>query len=146
MILLEIPGDPVPWAAHQGFGKRAYNPRREEKKRAQSYIRSTYKGDIINVPVSTSYFFWFPIPTGTSKKMREKMISGNLQHVKRPDLSNCVKFLEDALKGIIIADDNQVCQLIAHKGYSDNPRSSISILLLPTGHIPFFLPMVKQIL
>ena len=34
---------------------------------------------------------------------------------KRPDLSNCIKLVEDALIGIVFKDDSQVCRLEAVK-------------------------------
>jgi len=47
--------------------------------------------------------------------------------MSRPDLSNYVKFLEDALNGVVWMDDAQIVKLVALKDYSDNPRVELTI-------------------
>jgi crossover junction endodeoxyribonuclease RusA len=44
------------------------------------------------------------------------------------DLSNCIKLLEDALKGICYADDRQVAHLDLRRAYDrGNPRAEIVV-------------------
>ena len=42
----------------------------------------------------------------------------------RPDLSKLVRAVEDALTGVIYADDAQVVSEYTEKHYADNPRQS----------------------
>lgn len=47
--------------------------------------------------------------------------------VGRPDLSNYVKAIEDALNRVIWTDDSRVVELVARKLYGDPPRVDILI-------------------
>jgi Holliday junction resolvase RusA-like endonuclease len=50
------------------------------------------------------------------------------QHVSvRPDLSNYIKAIEDPMTGIVYQDDGRICEIIAGKYYSDNPRTEIEL-------------------
>lgn len=55
------------------------------------------------------------------------MLAGVMHHIKKPDTSNCTKFLEDTLKGIVIEDDSQVVEIIAKKIYSDIPKTVLLV-------------------
>ena len=123
-----IEGHPVPWAAHKGFGRRSFNPRFKEKSYFQWKIREQYKSTLLKGPVHIFFEFLFSIPKSVSKKNRIKMINHLEHHTKRPDVSNCVKFTEDCLKGIVIEDDSQVVYLSASKGYSEHPCTKVHIV------------------
>lgn len=130
-ILLTITGNPTPWAAHKGFGRRAYNPRYHEKLEAQWQIKNQWKDRaIITNAVAVEFMFYMPIPSGATKKIREKMLSGTIYHVKKPDATNLQKFTEDVLKGIVIGDDNQVVKISSSKKYSETPMTEIRIEVL----------------
>jgi len=47
----------------------------------------------------------------------------------KPDISNCVKLIEDALNELVWKDDSQICSLRAYKRYTedDQPRAEIYI-------------------
>lgn len=70
------------------------------------------------------------IPLSASAKMKEKMASGEINHMKKPDATNLQKFMEDCIKGIIIADDNQVVKISSSKKYSETPMTEIRIEVL----------------
>ena len=55
------------------------------------------------------------------------MIELTLHHMKKPDVSNMIKFLEDCLKKTVFEDDNQVYEIVARKVYSEQPRSEIIV-------------------
>jgi len=67
------------------------------------------------------------MPKGTSKARRQQMLNGLLHHIKRPDCSNFIKFTEDCLKGIVIEDDSQVCEIIAKKIYGEIAKTIIQV-------------------
>jgi len=71
--------------------------------------------------------FYMPIPKSTSKKDVAKMLSGEIRHIKKPDLDNLVKQTTDGMNGIVYIDDAQIIWLSASKHYSDNPRTEIII-------------------
>ncbi len=131
MLYFEILHPPVPWKAHAGFGKKAYNPRHKEKLFYQWQLRSAYNREKpISQPVKISMVFHMPIPSTTSKARRRQMLNGIIHHVVRPDCTNMQKFSEDTLKGIILEDDSQVVQIESRKIYSETPKTVITIEVL----------------
>lgn len=129
-ITIEIEGTPISWLSHAGYGRRSFNPRFREKAYTQFHIKEQYKGEVLKEAISVTYTFHMPIPKGNSKKKYAQMLNGVIEHIKRPDCSNLVKFYEDCLKGIVIEDDSQVVESIARKMYSDHPRTVIQIKTL----------------
>jgi Holliday junction resolvase RusA-like endonuclease len=69
------------------------------------------------------------IPSSSSQKERDKILQNRVVHVKRPDLTNLQKFLEDCLKGIVIHDDSQVYHHEATKHYGETPCSIVNIFM-----------------
>lgn len=126
-VLIKIEGAPLPWKTHGGYGKRSFDPRAKEKSKIKSQVMDQYKASPYPGPVVVSYEFELPIPKGTSKVKRKKMIDCEIDHIKRPDLSNLVKLLEDCLKGIVFTDDSQVRAFKVSKVYSENPCSTVLI-------------------
>src|SRR5579859_7626013 len=128
MINLTIPGIPIPWKSHAGYGRRSYNPRFKEKQFAQYYIKEQWEEfaiGIITGAVAVHFLFHMPIPTSTSKKKKVEMLDGTIPHTKRPDCTNMQKFYEDCLKGIVILDDSLVKSVSSDKIYSEEPRTTI---------------------
>lgn len=128
MILLEINGIPVPWKAHGGFGKRAFNHRKADRERVQWFLRAQYnQNQLLCGPIRVSYSYYVPIPKGTSKARKLQMLNGLMHPIKRPDVDNFNKFLSDCLTGIIWEDDSQVVELTARKLYGDTPKTVIRV-------------------
>lgn len=127
MITIEIPLLPVPWAAHQGFGRKSFNPRYKEREAYQWYIRSQWKEKPHEEAVSVFYDFYMPIPKSISKKKLQAILNREIMHTSRADVSNMLKFTEDCLKGIVFLDDAQVWQTSACKLYDLKPRVLINI-------------------
>jgi len=127
-IQIEIEGIPVPWKAHAGYGRRSYNPRANEKEFYQFHIKRQYLHNLpLTIGVSLTAVYYLPIPQSISKKIKEKMLSHRVRHIKRPDLDNLNKFLNDCIKGIVIKDDSQICHMITQKIYGEKPRTYIRI-------------------
>lgn len=70
-------------------------------------------------PLRMALTFYLPRPKTLPKKV--------LHHVKKPDASNLLKGVEDALKGITYADDSQIVTLIIKKEYHPEPGVLIII-------------------
>lgn len=127
MIHLEILGNPIPWSASRTNGKRHYNPRHEDKLRAQWQLRIQYRDELIKGPVSLDFTFFLPIPKSTSNFRRREMLAAILLPDVKPDTTNLQKFYEDCLKGIVFHDDNCVTDVSSRKRYSDYPRTLIRV-------------------
>lgn len=122
-----IPGIPIPWKSHAGFGRRSFNPRFLEKKYVQAHLRQQFKDEMLAGPVCVRYEFRFPIPTSASKIRKKQMAENVMKHMKRPDITNCIKFYEDALKEIVIVDDARVVEMSAAKFYDAEPHTIIEV-------------------
>jgi Holliday junction resolvase RusA-like endonuclease len=131
LIKFEIPGPPVSWKSHGGYGKKSYNPRHKEKQEVQWLIREqrgvgNYTESLLGTgPVTLVFDFMLPIPKYLSKN--KDVLSGKISHLKKPDCTNMQKFYEDCLKGLIFKDDSQVISVHSQKYYSQNPRTLIEI-------------------
>lgn len=136
MITFEINHEPVSWSAHQGYGRKSYNPKHKERQFFRWQIQSQYNRETpILGPVRMVCAFHMPIPKSISKTRRSQMLNGLIYHISRPDCSNLLKFTEDTLKEIVIKDDSQVVFIEAKKIYSERPRTIIIIEELST--VPF---------
>jgi Holliday junction resolvase RusA-like endonuclease len=74
--------------------------------------------------------FNMPIPTSATKRQKSEIEQGIKKHVKKPDASNMIKFVEDVLNGIVWNDDSQVVIIEARKRYSYQPSTVIEIVEL----------------
>jgi Holliday junction resolvase RusA-like endonuclease len=75
-------------------------------------------------PVSLTLTFCFNRPPSIPKKRQG--------HVVKPDLSKLIRATEDALTGILFADDSQVVQVSARKTYS---QPECVVIYLKSGEI-----------
>ena len=66
------------------------------------------------------------IADSLSKKKKDALLGQ--KHHKRPDLSNLIKYLEDAAQGILFADDATITTINARKIYDMNPRTEFYLL------------------
>jgi Holliday junction resolvase RusA-like endonuclease len=82
------------------------------------------------VPLAVSVICFFSIPKSTPKRMLDDMRSERVFRTKKPDLDNVVKSVTDGLLGVAYLDDSQICNLVATKRYSANPRVEVVITQL----------------
>ena len=72
--------------------------------------------------------FFMPIPKSALKRDLPKLQSETVRHIKRPDLSNLIKSIEDAVNGLAYPDDSQISGFDnSGKYYSANPRVEVEI-------------------
>lgn len=120
-----IPGIPVakgrPRLTTRGGFAHAYTP--EKTRVAETIIRMVarkYFPTPLTGPLTLSVEFYLPFPK------REKNLDGRA-HTKRPDITNLLKTVEDAMNGIAYADDSQLAYVYASKFYSGNPRTVVHV-------------------
>jgi Holliday junction resolvase RusA-like endonuclease len=71
---------------------------------------------------------YVPVPKSAPKKKREQMLLGEIRPLTKPDNSNILKGVEDALNGVAYIDDKQICDHDGiHKFYSENPRIEVTL-------------------
>lgn len=122
-----VKGTPTPLKRHRTCKGRTYNPQSVEMNLFGWYVKtqSEMPEKPIDYPIMVNMIFYMPIPKSFSKKKQEKLIDS--PHIKKPDLSNLIKFVEDSLNGILWRDDSIICNLISRKIYSRVPRTVITI-------------------
>jgi Holliday junction resolvase RusA-like endonuclease len=123
-----IPGKPIakkrPRFARRGKFVVTYDDQETEEGRFMMFLANQWGKSL---PISKdraleiTYVFVLPIPkTATKKALRAGAI-------KRPDLSNYVKFAEDCMLGVILEDDSCIVKSNEEKIYGDKPETRIYI-------------------
>jgi len=65
--------------------------------------------------------------TRPKSHFRKSGLKPDAPRLPRPDCSNCLKGIEDALNGIAWVDDTQVGRVVVEKSYGDEPRTVVRI-------------------
>lgn len=79
-------------------------------------------------PIGMEAVFHMPIPKSASRRERERLLGE--WHTKKPDGSNIIKSVEDALNKLAYADDGQIADSHFIKIYSDRPRVEVRLFPL----------------
>lgn len=115
MISFTVPGNPVaqPRARITTRGKfaHAYTPKDHPIHAYRQAIQLQAKAAMagrspIEGPICIEVTFSFQRPKSHTRKQRERHL-----HCQKPDATNLLKGLEDALNGICWLDDSQICQI-----------------------------------
>ncbi len=126
MIVYEIPGKPIALKRHRHSGKKCYDSQKKEKEMLQWHIKSLMNGLFAaHSALKLVVEYHMPIPKSYSKRRAEECIQG--PHTKKPDLSNLIKFTEDAFNGIVWEDDSLICEIESRKFYSEKPKTVFKI-------------------
>lgn len=127
-----ILGEPVaqgrPRFSRQGGFVKAYDPAKSRD--YKSYVRLIAAQNAPVTPVEGAIEFslriYRAIPKGMPKYKREAAKAGALRPVTKPDVSNVLKGVEDALKGVWYKDDSQIVGYgVLGKWYDERPRIEI---------------------
>lgn len=121
-----------PRATRFGKGIRLYDPEKVTvyKKRLGMLAKQQMldRGlDPFDGPLKVCMEFYRPVQESISQKERARRLSGVHRPTVKPDLSNYIKALEDALNGILWVDDNLIVSLQADKFYSERPHLIVEI-------------------
>lgn len=129
--MIKIIGKPIakkrPRFARRGKFVMTYNDQETEEGKFFLQVQQQWKEPPLEGAVQLFCDFFMPIPKGTSKKKRAQMISGDIPHIKKPDLDNLAKFVKDCLNSLIWKDDSQVIMLYAIKHYGEEPMTMIDV-------------------
>jgi Holliday junction resolvase RusA-like endonuclease len=119
-VKIIIPGDPIPLARPRLGKNGVYDPQAELKEETYWEIRSLLGNRHLPLmgPLELQIVFYMKIP----KKNKD------IYHIKKPDLSNMIKFYEDAATGLLYKDDKQIVKITAEKKYDETPRTEITIM------------------
>ena len=130
-IKFTVPGEPVakgrPRFTRSGH---AYTTRRTAQ--FENLVRLAYSEKFPDLapsdgPIELTVDAYFSIPKSWPKKRKEYAADNILQKTSRPDLDNIVKAVSDGLNEVAWRDDAQICELHSWKGFSENPRTEVTI-------------------
>lgn len=121
-----------PRATRFGKGIRLYDPKKVSifKRQLGMLARQQMldRGlDPFDGPLEVRMEFYRPVQASLSIKERARRLSGAHRPTVKPDLSNYIKALEDALNGILWVDDNLIISLEAKKYYAEQPHLTVEI-------------------
>ena len=129
-IAFTVPGKPLgkqrPRFSRRGTAVRTYTPRQTaeyERLVKESYIAAG--GEKLEGAIGATIRGYFEPPKATSKKQRQKMLSGEVGYTKKVDADNLAKSVLDALNGIAYDDDAQVSLLLVYKAYAETAREEV---------------------
>lgn len=122
-VTFKVYGDPIA-KARPRFTKtgRTYTPKKTHDYESEVAIMAkAAMGSVepLKTPVAVFVYVVFPVPQSHSKKRREACLNGLEKHIKKPDLTNVVKSIEDGMNGIVYKDDCQITSLHTTKVYGD---------------------------
>ena len=127
-IEFTVPGEPVAKGRARAFircGKIGhYTP--DKTATYESLVRLFASRAMGNKPpmneaIMLTVDAFFSIPRSWPVKKQEDAEVMKIRHLKKPDASNVVKLIEDAMNGVVWVDDSQVIQIRASKHYSRIP-------------------------
>jgi Holliday junction resolvase RusA-like endonuclease len=109
---------------------RAYDPKKSRD--AKSYIRlaavEALKGKPpMEGPLVVKITSVKPIPKAASKKKTKEMLDERIVPITKPDVSNYLKLVEDALNGVAWRDDSQIVDCASGKRYGLVPGFHICV-------------------
>jgi len=131
-ICFEVPGDPVPQprariSTRGGFG-RAYTPDDHPIHAYRAAIAAAARAagaeptDAAPITLIVDLVFARP-----KSHYRKSGLKPDAPKLPRPDCSNVLKGIEDALNGVAWVDDTQVGKVIIEKTYGTEGRTAIRI-------------------
>lgn len=133
-LKFEVPGSPIgqgrpKFSTINGHAK-AYDPEKSRNYKAYVKLLATQamreQGfTMIDGPCCLDILAFFEVPKSKSKKFKERALMGIERPTKKPDLSNIIKGIEDALNGLAYNDDSLIVYLSVAKHYSEVPRVEV---------------------
>lgn len=130
-VTFSVPGIATPWARAGRKGGFSYTPGPQRAAMADIKVlaqRAMAGQPLLVGPVEMTVSSTFPWPKSMSIKRR----GWPGYHFKdtRPDTSNFLKLIEDALIGVVYCDDGQIAKLHASKTYSETAEVTVTITQL----------------
>jgi Holliday junction resolvase RusA-like endonuclease len=116
--------------ARRGNFVQTYTPDKTRNYEAlirDAAIEAMGASEPLETPVSLYLYIRVPIPKSCTKKRLEAISNGSEKPIKKPDSSNILKSVEDAMNGVVYKDD---CQIINHhmtRVYSSLPGVDICV-------------------
>lgn len=118
-----------PRASRRGCAIVVYDPPKVKnfKAKLHAMAKEQYQGEPLNGPLEVTFVFYRPVQASLSKAEKARRLAGEVPPVVKPDLSNYLKASEDALNGVLWADDRLIVIERCFKRYSETPRIEVEV-------------------
>jgi len=131
-IELTIPGEPTGKGRHRTTKTgHTYTPEktRSYEKEVQECYQMDYMGkQLLEGELVAEIDAYFKIPQSATKGKKLAMKHNITRPTKKPDISNIIKIIEDALNKHAYKDDSQIVEVIGRKWWTlDSPRVEVKI-------------------
>ena len=129
-IIVALQGAPTPYRHRSAPGGHRYLPKKQRDQLAMLRLaaQEAMNGrEPFTAPVRLELKVTLPIPKSWSKKKQHAAVIGDVLPDTRPDLSNLLKLAEDALSGVVFADDSLVCIQWSQKVYCLAPKIVLTV-------------------
>jgi Holliday junction resolvase RusA-like endonuclease len=134
MVTFKVDGDPVGKQraryAKRGNFVQTYTPdktRNYESSIKEAAIQAMGSNEILETPVNLYLYIRAPIPKSLPKKRLEACLNGLEKPIKKPDASNVLKSVEDAMNGVVYKDDSQIVNIHVTKVYSSQSGIDVCV-------------------
>jgi len=125
MVTFKVDANPVGKQraryAKRGNFVQTYTPdktRNYESLIKEAAIEAMGSSEPLETPVNLYLYIRAPIPKSLPKKRIEACLNGLEKPIKKPDASNVLKSVEDAMNGVVYKDDSQIVNIHVSKVYS----------------------------
>jgi Holliday junction resolvase RusA-like endonuclease len=125
MVTFKVDADPVGKQraryAKRGNFVQTYTPDKTRNYEAlikEAATEAMGNSEILETPVNLYLYIRAPIPKSLPKKRLEACLNGLEKPIKKPDASNVLKSIEDAMNGVVYKDDSQIVNIHVAKVYS----------------------------
>ena len=110
-MLISVPFKPMAAMRPKINRGKMYDPQSSKKEDFMWLVKSYLPRKFIpfSTAVSVIFEFHMPIPGSLSKKKQKELLGEH--HLKKPDLSNLIKFVEDACNGVLWLDDRIIANI-----------------------------------
>jgi Holliday junction resolvase RusA-like endonuclease len=129
-----VKGNPKALKRHRTFVKNGIrintDPSKGDKADFIAQIIQNAPKEPIRGAISITMTFYFARPRshyGTGKNADKIKLSAPDEKTTKPDLDNLIKFVLDAMNGIVFLDDSQITHIEADKNYGEGQGTFITV-------------------
>lgn len=121
-FFLQVEETPIPQARPRFSYRGTYNIQHQQKLRWKRVFveKWPYLPCVEKIEMHCTFVLPYPISLSKRQKKAIENDPSSTPHIKKPDLSNLIKFVEDCMEGIIFENDKQIVEIQAKKCYREN--------------------------
>jgi Holliday junction resolvase RusA-like endonuclease len=134
MVTFKLDTDPVGKQraryARRGNFVQTYTPDKTRNYEAlikEAATEAMGSSEPLETPVNLYLYIRAPIPQSYSKKKVADCLNGIEKPIKKPDASNVLKSVEDAMNGVVYRDDCQIVNFHVTKVYSSQSGIDVCV-------------------